>query len=76
VSVTAKKEAHDMPIGFNLFSFDFFEAFRRAQGEDASRDDVRDPAPSRARDDQPSSEDDRRHAADRSFWGLGYFPVL
>ncbi|KQW27222.1 hypothetical protein ASE36_19965 [Rhizobium sp. Root274] len=65
-----------MPNGFNLFSFDFFEAFRRAQGDEATRDDDRDTVVSRAGDDQPGAEDDRRQAADRAFWGLGYFPVL
>lgn len=63
-----------MPIGFNLFSFDFFEAFRRAQADEVSRDDDR--TLSRTGDDRTGLEDDQRQAADRAFWGLGYFPVL
>ncbi|PYB70274.1 hypothetical protein [Rhizobium wuzhouense] len=65
-----------MPIGFNLFSFDFFEAFRRGQQDAASFDPDRD-APSSSRSDENSDDDDaRRRAADQAFWGLGYFPVL
>ncbi len=65
-----------MPIGFNLFSFDFFEAFRRGQQDAASFDPDRDALAYRAKDDGADDEDARRRAADQAFWGLGYFPVL
>lgn len=65
-----------MPIGFNLFSFDFFEASRRGQQDAASFDPDRDAPASRAKDDEGDDEDARRRAADQAFWGLGYFPVL
>ncbi len=65
-----------MPIGFNLFSFDFFEAFRRGQQDTASFDPDRDTPASRSKGDDTDDEDARRRAADQAFWGLGYFPVL
>lgn len=56
-----------MPIGFNLFSFDFFEAFRRGQQDAASFDPDSDAPASRAKDDEGDDEDARRRAADRAF---------
>ncbi|MDH4442084.1 MAG: hypothetical protein QE284_17070 [Rhizobium sp.] len=65
-----------MPIGFNLFSFDIFEAFRRGQQDAAAFEPVSDARAPSASDDRSDDEGARRDAADRAFWGLGYFPVL
>lgn len=64
-----------MPIGFNLFSFDFFEAFRRNQYEANDLVHASEPPAPRAADDD-QDERDRQRVADQAFWGLGYFPVL
>lgn len=65
-----------MPIGFNLFSFDLFEAFRRGSGHEHSPDQDRDAAHSCVSDDEASQEDKPSRVSDQAFWGLGYFPVL
>lgn len=65
-----------MPIGFNLFSFDLFEAFRRVLGRDPSLDQDPDATASCAGNDAADQEDKRRRVPDQAFWGLGCFPVL
>jgi hypothetical protein len=65
-----------MPIGFNLFSFDLFEAFRRGHGHDHLVDHDQEAGASCAGDDEAEQEDNRRRVYDQAFWGFGYFPVL
>lgn len=65
-----------MPIGFNLFSFDFFEAFRRNHDQAGQTDAASSVAQSKASVDEDAEERERQQAADQRFWGLGYFPVL
>lgn len=66
-----------MPVGFNLFSFDLFEAFRRRRDEALAEGEPRDASASAALSEE--DEDRRRRDEDAEkahWWGLGYFPVL
>jgi hypothetical protein len=76
VSAITKREAYDVPIGFNLFSFDLFEAFRRGHGHDHFVDHDQEASASYADDADVDQEDNRRRVSDHAFCGFGYFPVL
>ena len=65
-----------MPVGFNLFSFDLFDAFRRCRDE-AFESEASDVSALRAlsegKEDRRLRDEERETA---SWLSLGYFPVL
>ncbi|EHS52067.1 hypothetical protein PDO_4898 [Rhizobium sp. PDO1-076] len=65
-----------MPIGFNLFSFDLFEAFRRHKDEAFDQDDKRNNSPQSTLSDEEEEDRLRKESADKLYWGLAYFPIL
>jgi hypothetical protein len=65
-----------MPVGFNLFSFDLFEAFRRHKEEALEEAQARNYPSHSALSDEEEDERLRREATDKMYWGFGYFPVL
>lgn len=71
-----KREKRDMPVGFNLFSFDLFEAFRRHKNEALAEVELRNHPSHSALSDEDEEERLRQEAADKAYWGFGYFPVL
>lgn len=64
-----------MPVGFNLFSFDLFEAFRRRRDDAVEEAERNNPSHS-ALSDEEQEERLRKETADKVYWGFGYFPVL
>jgi hypothetical protein len=71
-----KKEERDMPVGFNLFSFDLFEAFRRRREDAQDESEARNHSSHSALSDEEEEERLRKETADKVYWGFGYFPVL
>lgn len=66
-----------MPVGFNLFSFDLFEAYRRRKEEAVDGADARNLSFHSALSDEEEEEERlRKETADKVYWGFGYFPVL
>lgn len=66
-----------MPIGFNLYSFDFFEAFRRGRQGEIEMEIVNVASRSAASaNDKNGDERSRDQVNAHAFWGLGYYPVL
>lgn len=65
-----------MPMGFSLFSFDVFEAFRLRKCEARGDIEVRNHSSQSALYDEREEERLRKETADKMYWGLGYFPVL
>lgn len=63
-----------MPIGFNLFSFDIFNAFRRAEYIADQRTTSQRERFATEADDHDEKE--RERDADIAFWGLAYYPVM
>lgn len=65
-----------MPVGFNLFSFDLFEAFRRRKEEALDEAEPQNHPSHSALSDGEEEERLRKETADKVYWGFGYFPVL
>ncbi len=65
-----------MPVGFNLFSFDLFEAFRRRRDEAFADVEARNHSSDTALSDEEEEDRLRKETADKVYWGFGYFPVL
>lgn len=73
--VLMTKKELNMPIGFNLFSFDLYEAFRRRSQEADDDGDARNHSHQTTLSDDEEERRLRNETSDKLFWGFGYFPV-